>query len=38
MTFVFTNPEEVSVEKVWKPVFEKTGQSPQPFTIIDSSD
>jgi len=25
MTFVFTNPEEVSVEKVWKPVFEKTG-------------
>lgn len=24
-TFVFTNPEEHSVEKIWKPIFEKTG-------------
>jgi len=41
MTFVFTNPEEVSVEKVWKPIFEKTGMDklayipPQPVMTRD---
>ncbi|EFI26548.1 hypothetical protein CC1G_15761 [Coprinopsis cinerea okayama7 len=41
MTFVFTNPEELSVEEVWKPVFEKTGMDqlayipPQPIMTRD---
>ena len=25
LTFIFTNPENVSVSEVWKPVFEETG-------------
>ncbi|KIM43912.1 hypothetical protein M413DRAFT_442978 [Hebeloma cylindrosporum] len=25
LTFVFTNPENLSVQKVWKPIFDKTG-------------
>ena len=25
LTFIFTNPENLSVDKVWKPVFDSSG-------------